>query len=244
MIDVSARSLNQVVYCLIVHIGGANACQLFSVLTGIVCGNDTGTVKAVQSNNLQVLDLDGIARLYSNATVFRNAPFYPGFYRLLRSNEGYRNLFSALIGRGHSALDYMCCPLCRHMILMVMGCQNCVYMLKSKRVNDKGYVSQVRLHQTSAAHICHLMARLHLVVAMGSLTISAPQVDGDIGVGRRLKPYAGTSQPPHSHVSGRYNLVLDIFYEPGSPLREGAFDPAVSCHFANLGHFSNLPFFA
>ena len=58
VIDISARSLNQVVYCLIIHIGGANACQLFSVLAGIICGNDTGTVKAVQSNNLQVLDLD------------------------------------------------------------------------------------------------------------------------------------------------------------------------------------------
>ena len=95
VIDVSARSLNQVVYCLIIHIGGANACQLFSVLTGIVCGNDTGTVKAVQSNNLQVLDLDGVARFYGDATVFRNTPFYPGLYRLLRSDERYRNLFSS-----------------------------------------------------------------------------------------------------------------------------------------------------
>ena len=111
VIDVSARSLHQVVYCLVVHIGRAYAGQLFSVLAGVVCSYDTGTVKAVQSNNLDIFDLNCVSRFYGNAAVSRNAPLHPGLHRFLRSDERYRNLLAVLICGGHAALDYVGCPL-------------------------------------------------------------------------------------------------------------------------------------
>ena len=238
VVDISARGLQQVVHCLLIHIGRALSGQLLAVLAGIVCGNDAGTVKAVEGHDLDILNLDYVSRLYGDAAVSRNAPLHPGLYRLLRSDERHRDLLAILIGGGHAALDYVGSPLCGHMVLMVMGSQNRVYLLERKRVDYERHVAQVRLHQAASAHIRHLMARLHLIVAMGSLSIAAPEVDGDVRPARCLHPDSGTAQPPHGYVSGSYYLVLDVFHQPGSPLRKGAHDPAVSCDVVNLGHIS------
>ena len=114
--------------------------------------------------------------------------------------------------------------------------QNRIYLLECKRINYERNITQVRLHQAAAAHICHLMPRLHLVIAMGPLSVAAPEVNGNVCSARSLHPDTRAAQPPHGYISGSYNLVLNVFHEPGSPLRESTHDPAVSCDVINLGH--------
>ena len=138
MIDISARSLNQIVYCLVIHIGRTNSCKLFSVLAGIICCYQAGSVKGIQSNDLNVFDLNRITRFYCNAAICRNTPFLPQFYRFLRSDKWYGNLFSLFVCCCHAALNYMGCILSAHMILMVMGRQHCVYLLNGKGIDHKG----------------------------------------------------------------------------------------------------------
>ena len=193
VVNISSRSLYQIVHGLVIHIRRTYSRKLFSVFACIIRGYNAGTVKAVQRYNLQILDLNDVTGLYGNAPGFRNAPFHPGLHGLFRSDKGNRNLFSALIRSCHAALDYMRGPFRRHMILMVVGGQHRIHMLKCKRVDYKRHVSQIGLHQTASAHVSHLVSRLHLIVAMGSFSVSAPQIDGNIGVIRGLKPDAGTS---------------------------------------------------
>ena len=114
------------------------------------------------------------------------------------------------------------------MILMIVGRQHCVHVFECKRIHHKRNIPQIGLHQSAATHICHLVADLHLVVAMGSLAVAAPQINGDIGVCGGLHPDPGAPQPPHRDIARRDGLVLDILVEPGTPFREGAQDPGFS----------------
>ena len=127
-------------------------------------------------------------------------------------------------------------PLRRHMILMIMGGKNCIHLMKSKRVDNKGHIPQIRLHCPSAAHVCHLMSGFHFSIPMRALSIPAPQINGDIRIRRSLKPHAGASQPPHGYVSRFHHFVFNILNQPCSPFRESALNPALSCHFTNFTH--------
>ena len=112
MIDISAGSLYKVINCLFIHIRRALAGKLLTILACGIRGYDTGTVKAVKAYDLDILELDNISRLYNLAAILGNAPAYPGINRLLRSDEGNRDLLAVLVGGGHAGIDNMSCPLC------------------------------------------------------------------------------------------------------------------------------------
>ena len=77
MINVSTWCLYQIVYCFIIHISWANTCQFFSVWSCRICCYNTGSVKGIKCNNLNVLNLNSIPWLYGNAAICRNSPFLP-----------------------------------------------------------------------------------------------------------------------------------------------------------------------
>ncbi len=174
MVNVAARRLHQVIYRLFVHICRAFAGQFFPVFPGGIGCDDTGTVKAVEAHNLDILDFNDIARLNSLAALLRHAPFYPCFHRFFRADKRYRDFIPLPVRSRHAALKDMCCPFCGHMVLMVMCRQHGIHLLKCKRVNDKRNVAQVRLHGTPAAHIGHLVSRIHFSVSVRALSIPAP----------------------------------------------------------------------
>ena len=236
VIDVAAGGLDQVVNSLVVHVGRADAGQLFTVLIGLVGGDDAGTVEAVQSDDFQILDLDGVAGLDGDAAISGNAPLDPQFNTSLGADEGNGNNIAVLVGGGHAAVDDVSSPLSGHMVLMVVGSQNSVHLLECEGIEHEGNIAQVGLHQAAAAHVCHLVANSHLAVAVGTLTVAAPQVDGDVGVAGSLEPDAGAAQPPHSHIAGGDNFIFDVLDQPGAPLGEGALDPRIASHFGYFAH--------
>ena len=122
---------------------------------------------------------------------------------------------------------------------MVVGGQHRVYLLEGEGIKDKGDVAQVGLHGPGTAHIGHLVANCHLAVAVGPLAVAAPQVDGDVGAAGGLEPHAGAAQPPHGHIAGGYDLILDVFHQPGAPLGEGILDPLVTGHLGNFAHIGS-----
>ena len=102
-----------------------------------------------------------------------------------------------------------------------MGCKHRIHLFKCERIDHKRHIAQIGLHRAAAAHIRHLVAHLHLPVAVGSLSVSAPEIDGDVRTSRRLKPYPGTAKPPHGNVTRLNNFVFDVLHKPGTPFREG-----------------------
>ena len=237
VVNVAARSLDQVVDCLLIHVGRALAGQLFAVRACGVGGDDAGTVKAVEADDLEILlDLDDVARLYNGAALSRNTPVNPGVNGLLRADERNRNFISVAVGGGHAAVENVGCPLGGHVVLMIVRRKNGIDMLESERIDDERDVAEIRLHRAAAAHVGHLVADSHLAVAVGALAVAAPEVDCDVGVVRGLKPDTGAAEPPHGDVSLRNDGVLDVLDEPGAPFREGAHDPFLSGHFRDLAH--------
>ncbi len=111
-------------------------------------------------------------------------------------------------------------PLGRHMVLMIMSSQNRVHLFESKGIDHKRHVTQIRLHSPSAAHIRHLMTDFHLSVAMCSLSVPAPEIDGNVSTARCLKPYAGTAKPPHRYIARLNNFIFNVLHKPGTPFRE------------------------
>ena len=126
------------------------------------------------------------------------------------------------------------------MILVIVSRKDCVHLLESEGIDHKGNVSQVRLHRASAAHVGHLVSDCHLAVAVGPLSVSAPQVDGDVRAARGLEPDAGASKPPHRDLSLRNDFILNVFHQPGAPFRESSLDPALSGHLGNFAHINLL----
>ena len=220
MVDVAAGGLDQVVDGLVVHVGRALSGQLLAVGAGGVGGDDAGAVKAVQADDLQVLDPDRVAGLDDAAAILRHAPLHPGLHALQRADEGHRDLLAVLVGRGHAAVDHMRRPLRGHVILVVVGGQHGVHLLEGEGIDHEGNVAQVGLHLAAAAHVRHLVAHLHLAVAVGALAVAAPQVDGDVRAAGRLEPDAGAAEPPHRHIAGLDDFILDVLNQPGAPLRE------------------------
>lgn len=55
VVNVSAGSLYEVVHCLFIHIGRADSGEFFSILSGRIRRNKTGSVKAVQAYDLDIL---------------------------------------------------------------------------------------------------------------------------------------------------------------------------------------------
>ena len=231
VVDVAARCLQQIVDCLFIHIRRAFACQLFAVRSRGIRRHDAGAVKAVETDNLDVLDFDDVARLDGDAAVFGDAPLHPCLYGLGRSDERNGDLFAVFICGCHAALDDVSRPFRGHMILVIVCRENRVHLLECKRINDEGNVAEIRLHESAAAHVCHLVADLHLAVAVCALSVAAPQVDGDVGAAGSLEPDACASEPPHSHIARLNDLVFDVLDKPGAPFGEGAHDPAFSGHF-------------
>ena len=236
VVDVAAGGLDQVVDGLLVHVGGALAGQLLPVGAGGVGGDDAGAVKAVQADDLDVLDLDGVAGLDDLAALLRHTPLDPGLHALQRADEGHGDLLAVLVGGGHAAVDHVGRPFGGHVVLVVVGGQHRVHLLEGEGVDHEGHVAQVRLHGAAAAHVGHLVAHLHLAVAVGALAVAAPQVDGDVRAARSLEPDAGAAQPPHGDVAGLDDLVLDVLNQPGAPLGERGHDPLLAGHFRYLAH--------
>ena len=236
MINISSWSLQQIIHRFIIHICGADSGQFFPVLARRVCRNNAGTVKTIQRHNLNLFHLDNISRLHNNTAFFGNAPLHPCFHRFLWPDKRNWNLLAIFIRSHHPALDDVCCPFRRHVVLMIMGRKHCIDLFERKWINNKRDIAKVGLHLAPSAHICHLMPHLHLAVSMGSFPIAAPQIHCNIRVFRCLKPDSGTSKPPHGNISRRYHLIFNVFYQPGSPFRECTLNPAFSCHFAYLAH--------
>ncbi len=237
MVNVAARSLDQVVDCLLVHVGRALAGQLFAVRTRGVGGDDAGAVKAVKADDLDVLlNLDDVARLYDRAALSRNTPVHPCVDGLLRADERDRNFISVTVGRGHAAVENVGSPLCGHVVLVIVGRENGIDVLEGERIDDERDVAEIRLHRAGAAHVGHLVADLHLAVAVRALAVAAPEIDGDVGVVRSLEPDAGAAEPPHGDVAFRDDGALDVLDKPGAPFGEGAHDPFLSGHFRDLAH--------
>ena len=193
VIDISTRGFHQIVHCFFIHVCRADSCQFFSVRPCGICSDQTSSVKRIQAYNLNIFDLNNISRLYLYASFSRYSPFYPCFHRLFRSDKWNRYLFSFLIRSGHTTLKNMGCKFSAHMVLMIMGSQNCIYMSHRKRINNKWHSSQIRLHFSPSAHISHLMTDFHLTVSMGSFSVSTPKINGNITVSRCFEPNAGTA---------------------------------------------------
>ena len=130
----------------------------------------------------------------------------------------------------------MGCPLGAHVILMVMGSQNRIHMLEGKGIKHEGNIAQVGLHRPAAAHVGHLVTHLHLAVAVGALTVAAPEINGNVGAAGGLEPDAGAAQPPHFHIALRNDGVFNILYKPGAPFGEGGLYPGISGHFTYFAH--------
>ena len=236
VVDVAAGGLDQVVDSLLVHVRGALAGQFLPVRAGGIGGDDAGAVEAVQADDLKVLDLDHVAGFDGFAPLLGHAPLHPGLHALLRADEGDGDLFAVLIGGGHVALEHVGGPLGGHVVLVVVGGQHRVHLLEGERVDDEGDVAQVGLHGAGPAHVGHLVAHGHLAVAVGALAVAAPEVDGDVGAAGGLEPHAGAAQPPHGHVAGLDNFILNVLHQPGAPLRECGHNPFLTGHLRYFTH--------
>ena len=236
VVDVAARGLHQVVDGLLVHVGRADTGQLLAVGTGGVGGHQDGAVKAVERDDLDVLDLHGVAGLDHDAALGGHAPLDPDVDAALRADEGHGDLVAVRVGGGHARVDDVGCPLGGHVVLMVVRGEHGVDMLEREGVGHEGDVAQVGLHGAAAAHVGHLVADGHLAVAVGALAVAVPEVDGDVGITGGLEPDARAAEPPHGHVAGLDDLVLDVLDQPGAPLGEGVGDPLVAGHVGNGAH--------
>ena len=119
---------------------------------------------------------------------------------------------------------------------MQVGCQNRVQTLDLKGINYEGNIPQFGLHGADACHVGHLMADLHLAVAVGTLAVACPEVNCDVGAAGGLEPHTDTAEPPHGYGTGLNIPSLDLLSEPCAPLRESAVDPFFSGHFRNFTH--------
>ena len=126
MINISSWSLQQIIHRFIIHICGADSGQFFPVLARRVCRNNAGTVKTIQRHNLNLFHLDNISRLHNNTAFFGNAPLHPCFHRFLWPDKRNWNLLAIFIRSHHPALDDVCCPFRRHVVLMIMGRKHCI----------------------------------------------------------------------------------------------------------------------
>ena len=241
VVDVAAGGLDEVVDGLLIHVGRALAGELLAVGTGGVGGDQDGAVEGVHGEDLDVLDLDGVARLHDDAAVLGHAPLDPGLNGLLGANEGNGDLVAVLVGGRHAGVDDVGSPLGGHVVLVIVGGQDGVNLLERKGVDDEGDVAQVGLHHAATAHVGHLVADLHLAVAVGALAVAAPEVDRDVGAAGGLEPDAGAAEPPHGNVAGLDNLVLDVLDQPGAPLGEGVGNPLVTRHIGNSAHCCSFP---
>ena len=91
---------------------------------------------------------------------------------------------------------------------MIVGGQHRVHLLEGEGIEDEGHVAQVGLHHAAAAHVGHLVAGLHLAVAVGALAVAAPQVNGDVGAAGGLEPHAGAPQPYPGSSQKLYSLYI------------------------------------
>ena len=105
--------------------------------------------------------------------------------------------------------------------------QHRVDLADGERVDDEGRHAQVALQLDAAAHARHLVMRLHQRLGHGALAGAAPQIDAQVGAALALEPDAGASQPPHGKRAGLDPGLLDLFVQPGAPLREGGQDPGL-----------------
>ena len=137
MVNISSRCLDQVIDCLIIHICRAFSCQFFSVLSLRICCHNTGTVKGIQRDNLNVFNLDAVSRSHRNTPVCRNSPFLPELYGFFRPDKRNRNFFSILICCHHTALDHVGCIFRTHVILMIMCCKHSIHTFDCKWIDYK-----------------------------------------------------------------------------------------------------------
>ena len=77
MVDVAAWRLQEIVDRLLIHIRRTLACQFLPIGSRRIRRHDAGTVKAVKRDDLNILDLDDIARHNRAAPLCRYAPFDP-----------------------------------------------------------------------------------------------------------------------------------------------------------------------
>ena len=141
VVDISSRRPEQIIYCLIIHICRADPGQFLPVLTGIIGRHQAGSVKGIQSNDLNILNPDCVSRFYCDAPLCRHSPLLPEFHRFLRADKRYRNRLSLFIGCSHTAPDHMGGIFCAHMILVVMSRQNSIYLFDGKGINHKWHCS-------------------------------------------------------------------------------------------------------
>ena len=122
------------------------------------------------------------------------------------------------------------------MVLMVMSSQDGVDLFERERVNNKRDVAEIGLHTSATAHVSHLVPGFHFAIAVSTFTVTAPQVDGDVGVTGSFKPDTCATEPPHSDLPFGDNCRLDVFDQPSTPFRERTGDPLVTSHFGNFAH--------
>lgn len=235
MVDISAGSFEQVVDGFFVHIGRAFTGEFFAIFAGVVGGDDTSSVEAVEADDFDILDFEGIAGFNFAATFGGDAPFNPRFDGFFRTDEGHGNFF-AVFDSGHTAVDDVSSPFCGHVVLMIVSCQNCINLFERERVDNERDVTEIGLHASATAHVGHLMTGFHFAVAVSTFAVAAPQVYGDVGVTGRFEPDTGTTEPPHGDLTFGNYCGLDVFDQPSTPFRERTGDPFVTSHFGNLAH--------
>ena len=240
MIDVSTRGDKEVVNCLLVHVHWALTPEVWAVLRSISSGDDDGAVEGIVCDDLHVLNLDTVARLNNNALLAWNAPANPNVNCILRTNKWNWDLFAILVSSSHVVVNNVSCKLLGHVVLVNVSYYNCVKVLDSKWINNKGNVTQVWLHLTNASHVCHLVTRLHETVTVGALTVACPEVNSNVCSTRSLKPNTNAAEPPHLNLAWLYYGIVNLFIEPSSPLREGAHYPTVACDVFQICHYALL----
>ena len=97
---------------------------------------------------------------------------------------------------------------------MIMCSQHSIHLLERKWIDNERYIAQIRLHRTAAAHVRHLVTNFHLAIPVRTLAVTAPKIHRNIRSTRRLEPGTCAPQPPHSNLSGRNLIALDILYQP------------------------------
>ena len=238
MIDIAARRFQQIVDRLLIHIRRAPIRKFLTILPRRIRGNNAGAVKTVKRNDLNIFYFNHIARHNRAAALSWNPPLQPCLNRFLWTDKRNGDLSAIFVRRLHTALNHMCRPLCRHVILMIVGCQNSVDLLECKRINHKRHISQIRLHGAASAHIRHLVSDRHFTISMSTLTVAAPEIHCYIGTAGGLEPYPRTTEPPHCDLPRRYVIVLNLLDQPRPPFGECSHDPAFSRDIRYLAHSS------
>ena len=227
VVNAAARCLDEVIDRHIVHV------RWHFSLGGLACGNGQrhGAVKGFEHHDLDIADFHHITRADRGDAFARHTPFEPDIGAGLRTDEGHAGRTVLEHGGGHVDVDVV--------VVRVRG-EHGVNLADGKRVDDKGRDAQVALQFDAAGHARHLVVRVHQRVLHAAFAGAAPEVDADVGVAFALDPDAGAGQPPHRKGAGLDHLALDLFIEPGTPLRKGAQNPRFLGDFIHFCHVSLL----